>query len=139
MTGTNFMSISNVLRVTLLLVGIHSVVLGGIIYFFTNPFYQFFFSVDPDNFFFIKQSGVFLYLAGLFYLVPAINMNRYKLIIALVVISKLTAVTFLLVNAGLAPSPLVIYLAAVGDGAMAVAIVVLTLLWRKSYKAGVVA
>jgi len=139
MTRKRFMSISTLLRVTLLLVGIHSIVLGGTIYFFTTPFYQFFFSVDPDNYFFIKQSGIFLYLAGLFYLVPAININRYKLIIVLTVISKVTAVAFLLVNANLAPSPLMIYLAALGDCTMAIAIVVLTFLWHKDSKASALA
>ena len=132
MSGTNLMNTTNLLRVFLLLVGIHSILLGGTIYFFTIPFYQFFFSVDPDNFFFIKQAGVFLFLVGLFYLVPAIDLKRYKIIIALIVISKITAVTFLLINARLAPTPLMIYLAAVGDGLMAAVISILTLIWYKN-------
>ena len=112
----------NLLRVVLFLVGIHSILLGTTIYFFTTPFYQLFFSVDPDNFFFIKQAGIFLFLAGLFYLVPVWDMNRYKPIIYLVVISKTIAVLFLITNASLSPSPLMIYLAALGDGSMALII-----------------
>jgi hypothetical protein len=77
MAGKSFLNVSVWLRVTLFLVGLHSVILGGTIYFFTVPFHQFFFSVDPDNFFFIKQSGVFLFLAGLFYLVPVKDIKRY--------------------------------------------------------------
>ncbi len=137
MTRMSFLRHSNILRFTLFLVGIHSVLLGGVIFFFTAPFYQFFFSVNPDNIFFIKQAGIFLYLAGLFYLVPVINMERYKLIIGLVVFSKLTAVTFLLFNAQLTPSPPMIYLAALGDGSMAVVISILAFQWHKSNKASV--
>ncbi len=98
------------------------------------PFHQFFFSVDPDNSFFVKQSGVFLFLMGLFYLIPVKNMKHYKLLIALVVFSKVTAVAFLLKNAHLTPSPPVIYLAALGDGLMATAISILALLWYKNNK-----
>jgi hypothetical protein len=104
------------------------------IYFFTVTFYQFFFSVDPDNYFFVKQSGLFMFLMGLFYLIPAKNIKRYKLLIALVVFSKVTAVAFLLKNAHLTPSPLVIYLAALGDGLMATAISILALLCYKNKK-----
>jgi hypothetical protein len=93
MAGKGFLNVSVLLRVTLFLVGLHSVILGGTVYFFTVPFHQFFFSVDPDNMFFIKQSGVFLFLAGLFYLIPIMDMKRYKLLIALVVFSKVTANT----------------------------------------------
>ena len=134
MAGKSFLNVSVLLRVTLFLVGLHSVILGGVIYFYTVPFYQFFFSVDPDNLFFIKQSGLFLFLAGLFYLTPVINMNRYKIIIGLVIFSKITAVTFLLSNAHLTLSPKMIYLAALGDGFMATALSLLAFLWYKNRK-----
>jgi hypothetical protein len=52
----------------------------------------------------------------------------------LVVFSKVTAVAFLLKNAHLTPSPLVIYLAALGDGLMATAISILALLCYKNKK-----
>ena len=134
MDGKSFLNVSVLLRVTLLLVGIHSVMIGVTIYFFTVPFYQFFFSIDPDNYFFVKQSGLFMFLMGLFYLIPAKNIKHYKLLIALVVFSKVTAVAFLLKNAHLTPSPLVIYLAALGDGLMATAISILALLCYKNKK-----
>ncbi len=134
MAGKSFLNVSVLLRVTLLLVGLHSVILGGVIYFYTIPFYQFFFSVDPDNLFFIKQSGLFLFLAGLFYLTPVINMNRYKIIIGLVIFSKVTAVTFLFSNAHLTLSPKMIYLAGLGDGFMATALSLLAFLWYKNRK-----
>ena len=134
MAGKSFLNVSVWLRVTLFLVGLHSVILGGTIYFFTVPFHQFFFSVNPDNFFFINQSGVFLFLAGLFYLIPVKDMKRYKLLIAFVIFSKVTAVAFLLSNAHLTPSPPMVYLAALGDGLMATALSLLTLLWYKNNK-----
>lgn len=121
---------SILLRITILLIGLHSVVLGGVIYFFPVPFYQFFFSVDPDNLFFTKQSGIFLFLAGLFYAIPALNLNRYRLIIVFVICSKFLAVTFLLINANLTTSPPVIYLAAFGDSFMALALTLTFLLWN---------
>ena len=136
MAEKNFLNVSVLLRATLCLVGLHSVALGVIIFFFTVPFYQFFFSIDPDNFFFIKQSGIFLFLIGLFYLLPVKDMERYKLLIVLVVFSKVTAVAFLLENAHLTPSPSIMYLAALGDGLMAVAISLLATLWYKNSNNG---
>jgi hypothetical protein len=136
MDRKSFLNVSVLLRVVLLLVGLHSVILGGTIYFFTVPFHQFFFSVDSDNYFFIKQSGVFLFLAGLFYLIPVLDMKRYKLFIALVVFSKVTAVAFLLRNAHLAPSPPMVYLAALGDGLMATTISLLALIGYKNNNNG---
>jgi hypothetical protein len=131
MPGKSFLNISVLLKVTLFLVGLHSVILGGAIYFLTTPFYQFFFSVDPDNFFFVKQSGVFLFLIGLFYLIPVMDMRRYKLLIVFVVFSKVTAFVFLLRNAYLTPSSPIIYLAALGDGFMAIALSFLFMIWYK--------
>ncbi len=136
MAEKSFLNVSVLLRVTLCLVGLHSAVLGVIIYFFTVSFYQFFFSIDPDNFFFIKQSGIFLFLIGLFYLIPVMDMERYKLLIVLVVFSKVTAVAFLLENAHLTPSPPILYLAALGDGLMAAAISLLAILRYKNSKNG---
>ena len=132
MVEKSSLNFSVLLRIALLLVGVHSILLGGIIYFFTTPFYYFFFSVDPDNFFYIKQSGVFLFLSGFFYLIPVKDMKRYKPVIFLVIFAKVTAVAFLLSNAQMTPSPPMIYLAALGDGLMATAISLLTLLCYKN-------
>ena len=50
------------------LIGLHSIALGIVIYFYTDFFYQKFFSASVENIFFVRQSGVFLFLAGFFYL-----------------------------------------------------------------------
>ncbi len=136
MDGKTILNVSVLLRVTLLLVGLHSVVLGVIVYFFTSQFYQFFFSVDPDNFFFIKQSGLFLFLEGLFYLIPLIDMKHYQLVIVVIIFSKAVAATFLIGNAYMTPAPPVLYLAALGDGLMAMALSLFTLFWYKNNKTG---
>lgn len=136
MESKTYLNVFSVLRITLFLIGLHSVILGGVIYFFTISFYQLFFSSAPDNLFFIKQSGVFLFLAGVFYLVPVMDIKRYQLVIFFVVFSKVTAVIFLLKNAQLSLSPLMIYLAAIGDGSMAIVLSLLTLLWYKNNKTG---
>jgi len=123
--------ITLLLRGVLLIVGVHSLLLGSTIYFFTTPFYQFFFGVDPENFFFVKQAGLFLFLMGFFYLLPAYSLERFKPVIFLIVFSKVIAVAFLILNAHLTPSTLMIYLAALADGAMATAITVLFVLRTK--------
>lgn len=122
------MNYSIILKWTVLLVGLHSVLLGLTIYFATVPFYHFFFAVDPDNPFFVKQSGVFLFLIGLFYLSPLVNFEKHRTLILLIVVSKVTAVLFLLINDHLTPDPSMILLAALGDGLMAAAISLLILM-----------
>ena len=94
-------------------------------------FYQFFFGVDPENFFFVKQSGLFLSLMGLFYLLPVFDLERYKPLVFIIVFSKVAAVTFLVLNAHLTPSAFMIYLAALGDGTMAAALILLFLMRTK--------
>jgi len=97
------------------------------IYFFTIPFYHFFFAIDPDNFFFFKQSGLFLFLIGLFYLIPFFDLQNSLIAIVLTIFSKITAVFFLIANSSLTPAPSIIHLAAFGDGLMATAIVIFSL------------
>lgn len=128
---TKRIQITLLLRGALLFVAVHSLILGGTIYFFTTFFYQLFFGVDPENFFFVKQAGLFLSLMGLFYLLPVFDLERFKPVIFLIVFSKVVAVTFLILNAHLTPSAFMIYLAALGDGTMAAALTVLFLMRTK--------
>lgn len=106
-----------------LFIGIHSIVLGIVIYFFTDFFYQKFFSAAVENLFFVRQSGVFLFLAGFFYLYPLIDLKKYYTILLLVVFSKFVAVYFLVANAGYTQAPAMIYPAAFFDGLMGLALV----------------
>ena len=104
-------------------VGMHSILLGLIIYFFTDFFYKIIFAATVENLFFVRQSGVFLFLAGFFYLYPLINLRSLYNMILLVIFSKIIAVLFLITNAGYTSAPLMIYLASFFDGLMAVVLV----------------
>ena len=110
------------LKFVVLCVGLHSVTLGAGIYFFTGTFYQFFLGEPITNPFFVRQSGLFLFLIGLFYLFPLTNINGYHKFIALTIVSKVFAVIFLITNAHLTPYPPMIFLTAVIDGFMAIAL-----------------
>ena len=116
----------------LFLVGMHSILLGLIIYFATDFFYKIFFNASVDNTFFVRQSGIFLFLAGLFYLYPLINIKKFHNIIFLVIFSKITAVYFLLANAKFTPAPAMIYLASFFDGLMAMVLIGVYFKFRKS-------
>jgi len=105
------------------LVGMHSILLGLIIYFFTDFFYKVFFATSVENLFFVRQSGTFLFLAGLFYLYPLVNLKNFYSFVLLVIVSKIVAVIFLVSNAAYTAAPLMIYLAAFFDGLMAVVLV----------------
>ena len=106
------------------LVGMHSITLGLVIYFFTDFFYRLFFAAPVENIFFVRQSGVFLFLAGLFYLYPLVDLKKFYNVILLVIVSKLTAVYFLVANAKYTLSPPMIYLAASFDGLMAIGLII---------------
>lgn len=111
-----------ILRIVVFCVGVHSVFLGTVIYFFTGGFYQFLLGEPIADTFFVRQSGIFLFLAGLFYLFPLKNIHSYHQLIFLTILSKVLAVIFLTTNAHLTPSPVMIFLTAVSDGSMAIAL-----------------
>ena len=106
----------------ILLIGLHSVLLGLFVYFATDTFYRIFFNARPENLFFVRQSGVFLFLSGLFYFYPLKNLKALGTGVQLILFAKVTAVIFLLSNAHLMYPPLSVYLAALGDGMMATAL-----------------
>jgi hypothetical protein len=107
-----------------LFVGLHSISLGTFLYFFTDFFYKTFFCAEVENFFFVRQSGIFLVLAGLVYLFPLLDVAKFHRLILVVIISKIAAVIFLLTNARYTPVPAMINLAALGDAAMATGLIV---------------
>ena len=115
------------------LVGVHSILLGLVVYFFTDFFYQLFFAASVENIFFVRQSGVFLFIAGLFYLYPLIDMKKLYNLILLVICSKFIAVYFLIANAKFTLSPPMIYLAAFFDGLMAVLLIITYFSYRKNF------
>jgi len=108
------------LYLSVLAIGLHSILLGGFIYFFTESFYRFFFAASPENLFFVRQSGVFLFLLGVAYTFPLIRLEQRIYLVKFIIFTKTIAVLFLLVNADLTRSPKAIYLAALGDGIMVI-------------------
>ena len=116
----------------LALVGAHSILLGLTIYFFTEFFYRVFFAVTIENFFFVRQSGIFLFLIGLFYLYPLISLKDNYNLILLTVVSKAVAVLFLITNAKLTSAPAMIYLAAFFDGLMGAVLTIVYVQCRKT-------
>lgn len=106
------------LGVCVFLVGLHSLTLGSFIFFFTDAFYKFFFGVEVDNLFLIKQAGLFLFCLGLFYMVPIRDLANKHRIVDLIIVTKILAVLFLVTNAWLVAKPGPILLAALGDGIM---------------------
>lgn len=117
----------------LFLVGMHSILLGLTIYFYTDFFYKTFFATNIENIFFVRQSGVFLFLAGLFYLYPLVNLKILYNLILLVIFSKIVAVIFLISNAKFTTAPEMIYLGAFFDGLMGVVLIVVYVRCRKAH------
>ena len=113
-----------ILQIIVFCVGIHSVTLGSIIYFFTDNFYAFLLGEPILDTFFVRQAGIFLFLSGLFYLFPLKDIRSHHQLILLTILSKVLAVIFLATNAHLTPSPLMIFLTAASDGSMAIALTI---------------
>lgn len=111
------------LSVLVLLIGLHSLFLGIFILFFTGLFYRFFFSAEIENFFYVRQSGLFLFCLGLFNLAILKDINRYFYFIKVIIATKALAFLFLVSHAHLAAWPPIIYAAAVGDGLMALVLI----------------
>ena len=92
------------------------------IFFMTDFFYELFFSTQVVNPFFVKQAGLFLILMGFFYLFPLTNLEKLSRVTLVTIITKICAVTFLVVYANDSPAPFMIYLAGFGDACMAIAL-----------------
>ena len=111
------------LSVLVLLIGLHSLVLGIFIFFFTELFYQLFLSAEIENFFFVRQAGLFLFCLGLFNLAILKDIDRHQYFIKVIIATKILAFLFLVTHAHLAAWPPILYAAAVGDGIMALALI----------------
>jgi len=111
---------------TVLFIGLHSILIGIFIFFFTERFYDLFFMADIQNLFFVRQAGLFLFCLGLFNLSILRGIERNFTLINVTIVTKCLAVFFLAFQAHHAVRPAVIYLAAVLDGAMALALILLS-------------
>jgi len=129
MIGNIFKEISSAprkvqhLSVLVLLIGLHSLFLGIFIFFFTELFYRLFFSANIENFFYVRQAGLFLFCLGLFNLAILKDMKRYYYFVKVIIATKALAFLFLVSHAHLAAWPPIIFAAAVGDGLMALVLI----------------
>jgi len=96
---------------------------------FTTRFFGFPESSFP---FFPSQSGIFLVVLGVCYLLAL----RDTAFVRVIVVSKVSAVAFLVVHAGLLGGPDILWAAAAGDGAMLAAVLVALSVERRSASSG---
>lgn len=106
------------MRGLILLIGIHSCALGLLMLFAPRFMLQLFGFPEPVPTFFPSQSGVFLLILGVCYLLALTDPALVKVIL----ISKLFAVVFLFVHSVFLVAPPSVWAAAVGDAAMLAAL-----------------
>ena len=106
------------LRLVVLLVGLHSVVLGLLLLFLPLWTLGLMGFGDPGPPFFPSQAGIFLLILGVCYLLAL----REPALVRVIVVSKAFAVAFLAVHAAFLGAPPVIAAAAAGDAAMLAAV-----------------
>lgn len=110
-------------RVLVILIGAHSLALGALMLLASPlvlPLMGFSGSIPT---FFPSQSGIFLVILGVLYLAAL----RYRDFVLAIFVSKAIAVVFLVVHAAFLGAPPIIWLAALGDGAMFAALLVAVL------------
>jgi hypothetical protein len=90
--------------------------------------------VGVENFFFVRQAGVFLFCLGLFYLVPLADLENHHRVIDIMIVTKILAVFFLVGNTGFVPRPGVILLAAAGDAIMAILLIFFSLKAKQLFR-----
>jgi hypothetical protein len=108
-------------RALVLLIALHSFVVGLFLTFATDWGARFGGFPSPVPLFFPRQAGAFHFVVAAIYLVEYF---RYRGV-GLLVMTKSIAVVFLFLTAGLDSVPWVVPLSGVGDGLMAVAVVLL--------------
>jgi hypothetical protein len=129
MIGNIFKEISSAprkvqhLSILVLLIGLHSLFLGIFIFFFTELFYRLFFSANIENFFYVRQAGLFLFCLGLFNLAIIVKMKSHYYFVKVIIATKALAFLFLVSHAHMAAWPPIIFAAAFGDGIMALVLI----------------
>lgn len=109
------------LRLAILLVGLHSCILGVAMLAATESLLPLLGFSGAIPLFFPSQSGIFMLILGIFYLAALVE-PRY---VWTIVVSKLLAVLFLVVHVALLEAPAIIGAACAGDATMLVAVVIL--------------
>jgi hypothetical protein len=108
-------------RTLVVLIALHSVVVGLLLTFATDRGARFGGFPSPVPLFFPRQAGAFHFVVAATYLVEYFHYRG----VFLVVMTKSIAVVFLFLTAGLDSVPWLVPLSGAGDGLMAVAVVLL--------------
>lgn len=119
------------LQLLILLVGIHSCILGLAMLFATRLMIETLGFAGPLPLFFPSQSGIFMLILGLFYL----RALAEPAFVWTILVSKALAVAFLLVHVLFLAAPPIIWAAGAGDAAMLIAVAFLV---RRNRQRGVV-
>jgi len=107
------------LRVVVVLIGVHSCALGLALLFAPLAMTGWL-GFEAEAAFFPAQSGAFLLILGVCYLLAL----RDRALIAVIVVSKVIAVFFLVAHAAFLDAPPMVWAAATGDAAMLVVLLV---------------
>lgn len=129
------MSYARALRVVMALVSLHSLLLGLALYFFTAPVLRAFGFLAGPSLFYPRQSGVFLFILGIAYLLPAVDLRRFRAFAWFALVSKLCAVLFLYGEVLVFHASLIVLLAGIGDTLMGLVILLLCLQTRGAWHA----
>jgi hypothetical protein len=108
-------------RALVVLIAVHSVVVGLLLTFATEWGARFGGFPSPVPLFFPRQAGAFHFVVAAIYLVE----HRHYRGVFLLVLTKTLAVAFLLLTTALDDVPWLVPLSGLGDGLMAVAVVLL--------------
>jgi hypothetical protein len=115
------------LRLIILLISAHSFVLGIAMLFFSRSVTQSFGFGMNGGVFWQSQSGIFLIILAIAYYLAYRELERGRILVNFLVISKGLAVLFLLTHYMFFGAPLGILFAAAGDGAMGLIVFVLNI------------
>ncbi|MBI3091525.1 MAG: hypothetical protein HYY96_12740 [Candidatus Tectomicrobia bacterium] len=129
------MNYARAFRLVMGLVSLHSLVLGLLLYFFTAPVLQAFGFQQGPSLFYPRQSGVFLFILGIAYLLPAVDLRRFRAFAWFTVVSKLCAVLFLYGEVLVFRASRIVLLAGIGDTLMGLVILLLCLQTRGEWQA----
>jgi hypothetical protein len=114
-------SLSTLERAVVVLIALHSLVVGLLLTFGTDWGARFGGFPSPVPLFFPRQAGAFHFVVAAIYLVEYFHYRGTFLL----VMTKSMAVVFLFLTWGLGSAPWVVPLSGVGDGVMALAVVLL--------------
>jgi hypothetical protein len=113
------------LKVAVVLISIHSFLLGVAMLLFPRSFPGLFGFVSNGGPFWQSQSGVFLIVLAIAYFLAYKELDKSRLLVIYLVTSKTFAVAFLLTQFIFFHAPYAIILAAIGDGFMGALVYVL--------------